>query len=86
MENRTYRTTSLERRTRTIVNGIELGGHKYVRSVFFEFTNRDRVPVIDFDGNSNHVTRTGKLDETAERERRNVVKAMSKPFRYDMEF
>ena len=40
--------------------------------------------LIDF--HLNHVVRTGKLDETAERERRNVVKAMTKPFRYDLEF
>ena len=61
MENRTYRTNSLERASRTsrtsrtVVNGIELGGHKYVRSVFLECTNRDLsgvFPVIDFDGHS----------------------------------
>ena len=83
MENRNYRTNSLER---TLVNGIELGGHKYVRSVILECKNQILFPVFLIDFHSNHVVRTGKLDETAERERRNVVKAMTKPFRYDLEF
>ena len=42
MENRTYQANSIER---TLVNGIELGGHKYVRSVILECKNQILFPV-----------------------------------------